>query len=115
MILSLQVLALMALIVGSTPVPPDECPRAILACHQSSSGRAAYECGVAANNPSKRNAPQYTWAVSEGRILGDPKSPNVMVDVSGVESEKVTVTAEVHWKRTPQVCDAHMTERIKLR
>jgi hypothetical protein len=115
MTLSLDVLALLALTIGSIPAIPDECPLATLTCHRSPSNKAEYECGVLAHYPSKRNAPQYTWATSEGGIIGDPKLPNVTIDVSGVKSETVTVTAEVHWKRIPRVCDAYMTEKIKLR
>jgi hypothetical protein len=115
MMLSLNVLALLALIIGLTPAVPDECPLATLTCYQSSSNKAEYECGILAHYPSKRNAPQYKWAVSEGRIIGDPKSPNVTVEVSEAKSETVTVTAKVHWRRIPRVCDAYMTEKLKLR
>jgi hypothetical protein len=100
---------------ASPLVPADHCPLATLTCRQSSSNPAHYECGILAHYPSKRNAPQYAWAVSGGKMLGDLTSPNVTVDVSDVKSELVTVTAEVHWRKIPQVCDAHMEEKIKLR
>ena len=115
MTLSLNVLAFLALIIGSIPAIPDECPLATLTCHQSSSNNAEYECGILAHYPSKRNAPQYKWAVSEGRILGDSKLPNATIDVGEVKSETITITAEVHWSRIPRVCDAYMIEKLNLR
>ena len=114
MILSIQVVALLALSTCA-PAGVDQCPHAILTCHQSLSNKVEYACAITASYPSKRNAPQYTWAVSEGRIVGDPKSPNVTLDLSGVQSESVTVKAEVHWRRLPRVCDASVVEKISLR
>ena len=97
------------------PTPADQCPLATLTCRKSPGNQARYECDVLAHYPSRRNAPQYTWAVSEGKLIGELKSPSVTVDVSGVQSESVTVRAEVHWRKIPRICDAYMEEKIPLR
>ena len=116
---SLILAHLIALLVLSfntvPPTPADQCPLATLTYRKSSANQDRYECDVLAHYPSKRNAPQYTWAVSEGKLLGDLKSPSVTVDVSWVQSESVTVKAEVHWRKIPRACDAHMEEKITLR
>jgi hypothetical protein len=108
-------LALALAITNSFPVGLDECPTAVLVCHKSESGASRYDCSAVAQYPSKREAPQYTWAVSEGEIIGDPKAPNITVDVAGVKSEAVSVTLKIHWKRVPKVCDVSKVEEIKLR
>ena len=114
--LSMQVVTLLALIFWTpTSAIVDGCPIAILSCHQSLSNKTEYACAITAQYPSKRHAPQYTWGVSEGRIIGDPKLPNVTLDLSGVKSELVTITAEVHWRKIPRICDASMVEKITLR
>jgi hypothetical protein len=115
MILSTVMNAAALLAIISSGSVLDQCPLATLTCNESPSGKARYECSILAHYPSKRNAPQYTWEVSEGRILGDPKSPTVTIDVGGVKSEMVTVTARVDWRRIPRACDAYMTEKITLR
>ena len=116
----LILLHLVVLLVLASNAPPpvpaaDHCPLATLTCSRSPANQAWYECGVLAHYPSKRNAPQYTWAVSDGKLIGDPKSPNITVDLSGVQSESFTVKAEVHWRKIPRVCDAYMEEKLTLR
>jgi hypothetical protein len=108
-------LALALTISNSFPIGLDECPTAVLVCHKSESSDSKYDCSAVAQYPSKREAPQYIWAVSEGEIIGDPKSPNITVDVAGVKSESVSVTLKIHWKRIPKVCDVSKVEKIKLR
>jgi hypothetical protein len=100
---------------GSLSVRPDECPRAILTCERSTSDDAEYTCTAIANQPSVDDAPQYSWKLSAGKIVGDPKAPNITVDARGVKSDELTVTLNVKWPKSPPGCEASERERIKLR
>lgn len=118
MILSavLQVIVLLVPAFGvSSSTAVGECPLATLTCKQNPSNQSEYACTVLAHYPSERNAPQYSWAVSGGKIAGDPKSPNITVAVDGLRRETVTVKAKVHWRRISRVCDVSLSEKITLR
>jgi hypothetical protein len=108
-----------ALLVGytgtrSVPTPATECPLAVLSCQKSSAGNLNYNCSVAAQMSSPKYAPQYEWSVSNGKVLGNRKLPNVTIDLVGVKSETVIVTLKVHWKNVPRICDRTLTDTIDL-
>jgi hypothetical protein len=56
--------------------------------------------------PSEDDAPQYSWKISAGRIVGDEKSPNLTINVSDVSSPSLVVTLTVRWPRETKEASA---------
>jgi len=93
----------------------NECPRAVLTCNKSSEKDFQYVCAAAANQPSAKHVPQYSWTVSAGRIIDDPAKPNITIDVDGVKAESVIVMLKVKWMKLPPTCDVSEVKKIQLR
>jgi hypothetical protein len=74
----------------------------------------SYACAANAQS-SPGYEPQLMWTVSRGKILGDPKTFNITVDVTNVKTETVTVRLTVHWRNVDKVCDRVLSETINLR
>ena len=114
----LQISTFFALASSNLFVPVaqfNECPRAVLTCNKSSEKDSQYVCAAAANQPSAKHVPQYSWTVSAGRIIDDPAKPNITIEVDGVKAESVIVMLKVKWTKMPPTCDVSEVKKIQLR
>src|SRR5262245_15330970 len=111
-LLSTFVLVLGFASAGNTTSRVTECPLAVLSCRPVPSS-SKFECAVTAQVASAKYAPQYEWRVSGGKLSGNGKS-FVTVDASAAKSDSIVVTANVHWKNTPRICDRSLEETLQL-
>jgi hypothetical protein len=100
---------------GVSSYAPDEvCPVAVFNVRQL--GLTKYVYGVSYTMPAEGYHPaRYIWRVSDGKILGSPRSGQIVVDTSSVKAQTVTVTLKIHWKNLRFMCDRTLTDTIHLR
>ncbi len=107
-------LATLALAFANCFVPFvfDSCPNATLTCQIENENR--YNCVAFARQPSKEDIPQYSWEVSAGKIVTDPKAHRITIDARGVDAKKLIVTLSVRWPESPRACETTVKHTIKL-
>ncbi len=112
----LSVLCVFAIAFGfsADPLTVEHCPSAAATCEKTEVENE-YRCVVFANQPSKEDNPRYTWQVSAGKIVGDPKGQRIIVDAQQVEAKSVVVTVKVRWPKSPRACEATVAHTITLR
>ena len=116
MSLILTILSIFAMAFGvpSEPFAVKDCPSATASC-QKTENENEYRCVAFANQPSNKDVPQYSWNVSAGKVVGNPKGHRIMVDVHQVEAKSVVVTVKVRWPKSPRACEATVENTISLR
>ena len=116
MSLILSILSIFATAFGSPlePFAVEDCPSATASC-QKTENQNEYRCVAFANQPSNKDVPRYSWHVSAGKIVGDPKGHRIMIDVQQVEGKLVVVTVKVRWPKSPRACEATVENTISLR
>ena len=109
-------LATFATAFGSSfdPFVFDDCPNAALTCQKTEKGKE-YSCVAFANQPSNEDIPQYSWEVSAGKIISDPKAHRITIEAHPVKAKALVVTLKVRWPKSPRACDATVSETISLR
>ncbi len=99
---------------SSEPLAVDQCPRATVTCEKTKNDNE-YRCVAYANQPSNEDVPQYSWQISVGKIVGDPKVHRITIDAVRVEAKSVVVTLKVRWPKSPRACEATVENTISLR
>lgn len=89
----------------------DDCPHATLTCQKTEKGDE-YSCVAFANQPSNEDTPRYSWDVSAGKIISDPKAHRITIDALSVKAKALVVTLKVRWPKSPRACDATVSETI---
>jgi hypothetical protein len=112
----LSVVSILAITFGvsSDPFAVEHCPSAAATCEKSENENE-YRCVAFANQPSKEDIPQYSWQVSAGKIVGDPKGHRIVINAHQVEAKSVVVTVKVKWPKSPRACEATVENTISLR
>jgi hypothetical protein len=116
MSLVLSILCVIAMAFGapSEQFAAEHCPSAASTCEKSKNENE-YKCVAFANQPSKEEIPQYSWQVSAGKIVGDPKGYRIVINAHQVEATSVVVTVKVKWPKSPRRCEATVVNTISLR
>jgi hypothetical protein len=93
---------------------PTQCPIASFSCDTVVGRGTKYTCRAATTAVLDHPA-QLAWSVSDGKLIGNRKSYELIVDTSRVKSQTITVTLKVHWKNFDRICDRTVTDTIELR